>query len=166
MGNTWKQIKYYLYSEDHPHTRGEHVDSQPCLARPEGSPPHSWGTRRSRTHIGYQERITPTLVGNTLFCFKQRLEFKDHPHTRGEHGEDSKGITRQTGSPPHSWGTRAHRPPKRVRAGITPTLVGNTLKNPCNINPLKNQQRRFLLLSFMLTSTITKNNYFSSIFWK
>ncbi len=66
MGNTRRRRSPRAARPVHPHTHGEHycLIRSPCFAN--GSSPHAWGTRISRSCICRYRRFIPTRMGNTV----------------------------------------------------------------------------------------------------
>jgi len=110
----------------HPHTRGDHDPVIMLEQRLDGSPPHTWGPRRSLGSASPVFRFTPTHVGTTEASIKSLMASMVHPHTRGDHWTIPQTILSFRGSPPHTWG-----PPNRTARlddgyRFTPTHVGTT----------------------------------------
>ena len=68
-------------------------------------------------------------MGNTLTLVFRSPGPRDHPHLRGEYRSQLIRISKDTGSPPPTWGIR--RNPEEVSkvVRITPTYVGNTVRH-------------------------------------
>ena len=126
VGNTFSSLGLASGHWDHPHLCGEHVLSQSAVHDLVGSPPPVWGTRHELLSITPAARITPTCVGNTAGRQGLRKSTRDHPHLCGEHSAKGVAWSRQLGSPPPVWGTRAGFRWLTQRVRITPTCVGNT----------------------------------------
>ncbi len=74
-------------------------------------------------------RITPTPVGNTDLRSGEVEPQKDHPHTCGEYQNQTSKTLTGRGSPPHLWGILPSGQEVFTRGRITPTPVGNTMRN-------------------------------------
>ena len=130
MGNTQCTGSGPTSTWDHPHVCGEYVSflfhSTPRL----GSPPRMWGIHHNARFRVPDGRITPTYVGNTKSAVWDTGRSSDHPHVCGEYFLCSFLVSPFIGSPPRMWGILCPFLYKRGLARITPTYVGNTVKDP------------------------------------
>ena len=92
---------------DHPHVCGEYLFAAACDAYEMGSPPRVWG-------IPFSWPFHSTQI-------------RDHPHVCGEYQAPFRNSQDSLGSPPRVWGIQEPDKAALLRAGITPTCVGNTL---------------------------------------
>ena len=129
VGNTQKLPRQHGSIEDHPHLRGEYPQKYLSTPQPSGSPPPTWGIRRTTTIFGRRRRITPTYVGNTCCYSRPSTLCQDHPHLRGEYWSNNPWYSSGTGSPPPTWGILTITSFPRMYVRITPTYVGNTGEN-------------------------------------
>ncbi len=143
-----------LLSDRTREARDRQVTQRPPGPSERGSPPRTWGIRRSWPRSGTSSTVHPHARGEygrrrpdpgqplgspprtwgiratppSGSCGKSV-----HPHARGEY--DANRITQPSfdGSPPRTWGIRLGR---RLGLGVvrfTPTHVGNTASVPCRI---------------------------------
>ena len=126
MGNTERNHCHKLHREDHPHIHGEYRVVMTFDAQMGGSPPHTWGIRRSLPPLHRLMRITPTYMGNTRLDSHVLARVKDHPHIHGEYRLNWVLIRQTRGSPPHTWGIRSQTRFCGRLFRITPTYMGNT----------------------------------------
>ena len=95
-----------------------------------GSPPPVWGTPSPPSSRFGAVRITPTCVGNTRqYSFFANIR-QDHPHLCGEHSYAQASAAYNKGSPPPVWGTQKMTKNIKIDFRITPTCVGNTVREP------------------------------------
>ena len=109
----------------HPHTRGEHSIILAAPRKTHGSSPHARGTspgNRSQTSI---PRFIPTRAGNIGSLVDWKLHPSVHPHTRGEHVNDSLRIRDPAGSSPHARGTSCRPLVALDVIRFIPTRAGN-----------------------------------------
>ncbi len=105
VGNTLLNKIWPSRISVHPHTRGEHEGLVVVVLRPDGSSPHTRGTRHVSRGCRPDLRFIPTHVGNTRTARRHDARCPVHPHTRGEHSSNSGFTSRSAGSSPHTWGT-------------------------------------------------------------
>lgn len=82
-------------------------------------------------------------MGNTRPALIRLHVIRDHPHIHGEYSADDINRIASAGSPPHTWGIPIHFGSRIHYRRITPTYMGNTLKDPCHTAILKSQQHHF-----------------------
>ncbi len=107
---------------------GEYALYMTTVAEYIGSPPRVWGIPPVSNAPPCVTRITPTCVGNTV---RQPISMKlrrDHPHVCGEYGSMALPYKPPLGSPPRVWGIQQVGIPSKDEIRITPTCVGNTLR--------------------------------------
>ena len=125
-GNTTSAIGGFAAGGDHPRIRGEHPFKTPFSSSGLGSSPHSRGTLRyCRIKISFPG-IIPAFAGNTTTLNNQNRAYKDHPRIRGEHHILRFLTSAQSGSSPHSRGTRLATQSPKAQPGIIPAFAGNT----------------------------------------
>ncbi len=111
----------------HPHLRGEYFGTAGAAMSNDGSPPPAWGIRADPAVRPAIPRFTPTCVGNTGGCCRDRRRCTVHPHLRGEYAQGERRQGQATGSPPPAWGILDVVGLGHAPARFTPTCVGNTL---------------------------------------
>ena len=126
-GNTLKYFFRFIYCQDHPRLRGEHLRVKGILLRLIGSPPPTRGTRFWLNNTPSNFGITPASAGNTHKYSQSCLCSWDHPRLRGEHSASSFLNKIFTGSPPPTRGTLLSMMIDTCSIGITPAYAGNTL---------------------------------------
>ncbi len=94
---------------EHPHVRGEDLDTSQKEAMSNGAPPRAWGGHEPRVSEVTVQRSTPTCVGRTPVRLTAGCCTAEHPHVRGE---DGAGVE-----------------PRASRCRSTPTCVGRTLRD-------------------------------------
>ena len=127
VGTTRPRRSCALSGRDHPHTRGDHLDSKIEWKIGQGSSPHAWGPPHVHAELAVHRGIIPTRVGTTGPASPGRASSRDHPHTRGDHLCTVCDEMRERGSSPHAWGPRLHGRQRPRSHGIIPTRVGTTL---------------------------------------
>ena len=130
MGNTFCTIFLGHHDRDHPHVHGEYNYTIKLPNGAQGSPPRTWGIPPNSINSADTTGITPTYMGNTLDPFQPVRSGWDHPHVHGEYVIAIASFLGLSGSPPRTWGIRFPHRSICARAGITPTYMGNTLKDP------------------------------------
>ena len=105
-GNTIKGPGMEALQGDHPRIRGEHYRLKRATSVRRGSPPHTRGTLDIARYLYACCRITPAYAGNTSGELTTDDVGRDHPRIRGEHLNCKRGHPVNTGSPPHTRGTR------------------------------------------------------------
>ena len=126
VGNTPTCGHDFAAASAHPHARGEHWPHQNSSARPFGSSPRTWGTRRIALCVMGIDRLIPTHVGNTSAPYFFASQLSAHPHARGEHTQQFTEPGADSGSSPRTWGTRVWKRQGERQARLIPTHVGNT----------------------------------------
>ena len=120
----------FCTSKDHPHVCGEYSGMWMGYWKKTGSPPRMWGIQRNLFIEYVWVRITPTYVGNTVPVLHLLYGHEDHPHVCGEYPLSSIMALIVSGSPPRMWGLQLILPAPESEIRITPTYVGNTVKDP------------------------------------
>ena len=115
---------------DHPHVCGEYNGTSSLNTFGSGSPPRMWGIPKAFSLPYRSRRITPTYVGNTVPVLHLLYGHEDHPHVCGEYSLSSIMAMILLGSPPRMWGIQLILPAPESEIRITPTYVGNTVKDP------------------------------------
>ena len=70
----------------------------------------------------------------------------DHPHVYGEYEEETLHLHSFLGSPPRIWGIPSQTCRRMTSIGITPTYMGNTLKDYQQIKLLLQVYLNFYLV--------------------
>ena len=70
--------------------------------------------------------ITPAYAGNTEGDRVVKGIQEDHPRIRGEYGNATSAIPKNSGSPPHTRGILDAAVRRKRGKGITPAYAGNT----------------------------------------
>ena len=130
VGNTFLGLTSCACIKDHPHMCGEYLPRLAAFSYISGSPPHVWGIQKHISILVISLGITPTCVGNTQAHSMAFHDDQDHPHMCGEYWRWRKYIWGGLGSPPHVWGIPRYISARFKSNRITPTCVGNTLKDP------------------------------------
>ncbi len=125
-GNTSCQISAHWNSSVHPRTRGEHVLRADSIARNFGSSPHTRGTLITRVYMGVQGRFIPAHAGNTRLHSPLFTALAVHPRTRGEHPLVTTMHPCNSGSSPHTRGTRFRADQGTAAGRFIPAHAGNT----------------------------------------
>ena len=128
VGRTATATIVQKVATDHPHTRGENLNSISPVDALNGPSPHAWGEpgrRRaaSRRWLG----PSPHAWGERTPGANSSAANADHPHTRGENDLGLVDKRGDTGPSPHAWGELGNpgQPPTTDRT--IPTRVGRTL---------------------------------------
>ena len=127
-GNTRRGKPITPQNQDHPRTRGEHLDEDELVVQELGSPPHTRGTRPDHVRAQPAHGITPAHAGNTFFLKLFLKIRKNHPRTRGEHTPTTIAAPLAIGSPPHTRGTPKASVSSALFGRITPAHAGNTCR--------------------------------------
>ena len=112
----------------HPHGCGEHAGQADLEIELYGSSPRVWGTQNAGQHDDGRRGLIPTGVGNTPWIWVRPLLVRAHPHGCGEHVGGLQINAAEAGSSPRVWGTQVHGKGGKVRLGLIPTGVGNTVQ--------------------------------------
>ena len=105
-GSTSSWLSRYILFQDHPRSRGEHLDVY----------------RSGRVLVG----IIPAHAGSTIFLPASRPEPEDHPRSRGEHLFSLLQALQPLGSSPLTRGARRSRRDCQGVPGIIPAHAGST----------------------------------------
>ena len=128
VGNTpWIWVRPLLVRA-HPHGCGEHVGGLQINAAEAGSSPRVWGTLAQIRATFPGSGLIPTGVGNTGVEIPTVDHVEAHPHGCGEHVGGLQINAAEAGSSPRVWGTQVHGKGGKVRLGLIPTGVGNTVQ--------------------------------------
>ncbi len=109
---------------DHPHVRGEKVDSHAHNPITRGSSPRAWGKGKAGHPRPFRCRIIPTCVGKSAVLQSEREDRSDHPHVRGEKMTGRRMTMTQFGSSPRAWGKEGLFADGTQDDRIIPTCVG------------------------------------------
>ena len=104
VGNTRARRSIRPGGQDHPHPCGEYYHVALALDSNTGSPPPVWGIPMYAWMPGFDPRITPTRVGNTVLVLIICAVAWDHPHPCGEYLGGLPALFPALGSPPPVWG--------------------------------------------------------------
>ncbi len=127
-GTTGQRAGQPAPAEDHPRMRGDHRTSVPLRSMPPGPPPHARGPPGPGRQAHRPAGTIPACAGTTQEKHPGRLEHRDHPRMRGDHGDwIVKGVAGE-GPPPHARGPRTCRGRRRGWRGTTPACAGTTWK--------------------------------------
>ena len=105
-GSTCVRRRSRARTRDHPRGRGEHKVGHGTRTQGLGSPPRARGAQLRRGPDQPQRGITPAGAGSTGRAARRSWASSDHPHGRGEHGDDQMDVG--------------------LAAGITPAGAGST----------------------------------------
>ena len=94
----------YQLLEDHPRSRGDHLDSPNHSKHALGSPPLTRGPLGLNSTLIGKDGITPAHAGTTLMKGYPWHQFKDHPRSRGDHFSSGGWLMVHEGSPPLTRG--------------------------------------------------------------
>ncbi len=95
-----------------------------------GSSPHAWGTHIRSDALPVLVRFIHTYVGNSPCRVPCPGHATVHPHMRGELSVADLVLSGNSGSSPHTWGTRAPPAVHPRRGRFIPTYVGNSRSDP------------------------------------
>ena len=108
----------------HPHSRGENLVNPPRLVQNEGSSPLARG-KYSQVHQNYgRTRFIPTRAGKIGGDEGGDLNFRVHPHSRGENNRVKVFHVFVEGSSPLARGKLSKPPLKTFSVGFIPTRAG------------------------------------------
>ena len=108
----------------HPRIRGEDSEMVSDMRGVLGSPPHTRGRSRDRSHNSVNLGFTPAYAGKICRRHVRRWWSGVHPRIRGEDYVKRLMVYFRTGSPPH---TRGRSSPERPRGSVgrfTPAYAG------------------------------------------
>ena len=125
VGKTTISISLYLYTEKHPHVRGEDLMRGDYDDYHEETPPRAWGRLRKREHSPGAHGNTPTCVGKTPRPNVSVCAGK-HPHVRGEDAIRARSLHSGDETPPRAWGRLQVSYYNISMDRNTPTCVGKT----------------------------------------
>ena len=120
----------------HPRSRGEHIETYPVDAFPQGSSPLARGTPSLpvflgvflRRGLGCAARLIPARAGNTIWVQLNSPAGSAHPRSRGEHITNVIFGVIVGGSSPLARGTPARFPACYRRARLIPARAGSTCR--------------------------------------
>ena len=126
VGKTLDTMKTVVDYMVHPHARGE--DGSLWIVRHpgRGSPPRTWGRRRTLSYKFFLLWFTPTHVGKTSKAALTGFARTVHPHARGEDQTRVSESDTEDGSPPRTWGRHQFILSVSAARWFTPTHVGKT----------------------------------------
>jgi len=128
VGNTSARSSFHIDSSDHPHARGEYIESSNHVPRVLGPSPRAWGIPSRGVYRLVAVRTIPTRVGNTRFSCAVLSIHADHPHARGEYSRMRDVAPDRSGPSPRAWGIRVRNKNPVDRGRTIPTRVGNTIE--------------------------------------
>ena len=108
----------------HPHSRGEHCARTAVGGRATGSSPLARGTSGGEAVPACISRFIPTRAGNIARRARSRRGRPVHPHSRGEHGAETKDVEELLGSSPLARGTFPHDPVLSPKIPVHPHSRG------------------------------------------
>ncbi len=125
-GSTFLARFVVQWGGDHPRSRGEHDDSVWTVIHSRGSSPLARGARMTLPPPWLPWGIIPARAGSTEGLVGKMVGKRDHPRSRGEHGERWIAKNCDVGSSPLARG--AHRRAGRHgrSPGIIPARAGST----------------------------------------
>ncbi len=91
-----------------------------------GDPPRARGPPAEQRHGVRPGESTPARAGTTRSAATSRGVKRDHPRTRGDHGETQRHAAAARGPPPHARGPRPDEVPALGGNGTTPARAGTT----------------------------------------
>ena len=113
-----------LIYQDHPHACGDKSRSRHGLLFSLGSSPRVWGQVVCFLDLCAQNGIIPTRVGTSLYHFRRRRAFRDHPHACGDKTLTMRLHPAIPGSSPRVWGQVMQQKGTIRFIRIIPTRVG------------------------------------------
>ena len=84
-GSTNRNHREKSVIQDHPHLRGEYLNTFEITVLIPGSPPLARGVQNKSTHNLHRQRITPACAGSTQLLSASQFPGRDHPRLRGEY---------------------------------------------------------------------------------
>ena len=115
-----------VFSQKHPHSRGEDSAFPYRLLFRWETPPLAWGRPFARSDLVCHLRNTPTRVGKTLERRRYTNSTQKHPHSRGEDTSFRDRGESGPETPPLAWGRPLWSKTNLDTSGNTPTRVGKT----------------------------------------
>ena len=109
----------------HPRIRGERSSPNPCTTRNSGSSPHTRGTLPVDGTVHPDKRFIPAYAGNASIVTPRRRAMPVHPRIRGERPTSAILGRSQTGSSPHTRGTRPRQGCRSRGRRFIPAYAGN-----------------------------------------
>ncbi len=94
---------------DHPRSRGEHPATTLGIYTHLGSSPLARGARTTARGRHLRQGIIPARAGSTASTISSGMYPRDHPRSRGEHGEPITPGELKQGSSPLARGAPGHR---------------------------------------------------------
>ena len=91
-----------------------------------GSSPHTRGALGATEACECHLRIIPAYAGSTYGEAAHYCQMPDHPRIRGEHKDEEKTATIESGSSPHTRGARARNFSVDRESRIIPAYAGST----------------------------------------
>ncbi len=126
VGKTRQNGGLSIFSQKHPHGRGEDDKTVAGVRVIPETPPRAWGRPIFRAPNKPLNGNTPTGVGKTGGRGTTGRVRKKHPHGRGEDGGCLSAVIVWGETPPRAWGRLQDRAQRLVYLGNTPTGVGKT----------------------------------------
>ena len=125
-GTTLSVLLGSLKNEDHPRSRGDHLNNLAQSFISQGSPPLTRGPPSVLVCTVSAPRITPAHAGTTYSTERAPRSASDHPRSRGDHRCLPARTTRLWGSPPLTRGPLPKSLGCSTSARITPAHAGTT----------------------------------------
>ena len=116
----------YQLLEDHPRSRGDHLDSPNHSKHALGSPPLTRGPLGLNSTLIGKDGITPAHAGTTSRGEGDSVRGQDHPRSRGDHFAEALEALPAGGLPPLTRGPQFAVGKNPASVGITPAHAGTT----------------------------------------
>ena len=129
-GNAYKERHPGSRRSVHPRIRGERWIITASRIDARGSSPHTRGTPVAVAGIAGCCRFIPAYAGNASGRAGKTRPAAVHPRIRGERWIWARSGTSETGSSPHTRGTRRGRGRKRLFLRFIPAYAGNAVRAP------------------------------------
>ena len=126
MGKTNASVSPAKSRKKHPHARGEDARAATASLYSPETPPRTWGRRIDIFVDAVSIGNTPTHVGKTSLCKRNRAVDGKHPHARGEDRLVICATPSIGETPPRTWGRLSLSAAFMAARRNTPTHVGKT----------------------------------------
>ena len=125
-GSTTRAFTGSVVGEDHPRSRGEHVNGLGDVTAIRGSSPLTRGARQTPSRDPVNIRIIPAHAGSTSKARPRFTKRGDHPRSRGEHSPHLYRSWYMRGSSPLTRGARPVGGVSGSAGRIIPAHAGST----------------------------------------